>query len=112
MVHFYITNTFQYDYEVAENPEPWYLPSAKRLVTTNQGICYDMASVTSSLLREMQVPTHVVMGYAKNIDVYHAWNEVYIDKSWKIIDTTFDLGGISESPYKEPLDYTQVHYRF
>lgn len=112
MVHVYITNTFQYDYDVATNPEAWYLPSAQRLVTTKKGICYDMASLTSSLLREMQVPTHVVMGYAKNIDIYHAWNEVYIDKSWKIVDTTFDLGGMSKSPYKDSSDYTQVHYRF
>ena len=111
-VHTYITNTYQYDYELAENPEVWYLPSAKRLVSTGKGICYDLASLNASILREMGIPTRIVMGYPTDISIYHAWNEVYVNKSWKLVDTTVDLGTELESPFKDASDYNEVHYRF
>lgn len=111
-VHQYVTRSFSYDYELAENLEPWYLPDTKRLVQQQEGICYDFASLTSSLLREMNVPTRVVMGYPKDFDVYHSWNEVYVKRSWKVVDTTFDLGKNTRTPYKFSTNYPKADYRF
>ena len=111
-VHQYVTRSFSYDYELAENLEPWYLPDTKRLVQQQEGICYDFASLTSSLLREMNVPTRVVMGYPKDFDVYHSWNEVYVKRSWKVVDTTFDLGKNTRTPYKLSTNYPKADYRF
>lgn len=111
-VHAYLTMNYQYDDELSERAGDWYLPQASRLTQGNQGICYDFASLTASLLREMGVPTRLVMGYTKNVETYHAWNEVYIDKTWKVIDTTFDVGVKKNSPYKPSTDYRKVYYRF
>lgn len=111
-VHGYITKSFSYDYPLADNMETWFLPDMNRLMKKRQGICYDMASLTSSLLREMGVPTRVVMGYPKNVNIYHSWNEVYINQKWQVVDTTFDLGKKVKSPYKTFSNYSNVSYRF
>ena len=111
-VHAYLTKTYRYDDALARQAGDWYLPKASRLTQNKKGICYDFASLNASLLREMGVPTRVVMGYTKNVDEYHSWNEVYIGNTWKVVDTTFDAGLKKNSPYKPTKDYSKVYYRF
>lgn len=111
-VHAYLTKTYRYDEVLSRTAGDWYLPKASRLTQNKKGICYDFASLNASLLREMGIPTRIVMGYPKNVTEYHSWNEVYIDKSWKVVDTTFDIGLKKNSPYKSAKDYSKVYYRF
>lgn len=109
-VHEYVTKTYRYDYQRQGNQGSWYIPDYNRFMKNKKGTCYDIASLTSSLLREMKVPTRLTMGYPKG-DSYHAWNEVYVDKKWKVIDTTYDLQRKVSTPYKKASDY-KVKYRF
>ena len=57
------------------------------------------------MLRSIGIPCNIVSGYALGIDGVdtwaeltdtktqnHAWNEVYIDGRWVIVDTTWDCG--------------------
>lgn len=109
-VHEYVTKNFSYDYARENNQGAWYVPDYSRFMKNRMGTCYDMASLSGSLLREMGVPTRLVMGYPKNYG-YHAWNEVYVNGKWLVIDTTFDLQQRVKTPYKKATDY-KVSYRF
>lgn len=109
-VHSYVTRHFSYDYARENNQGDWYVPDYSRFMKNRMGTCYDMASLTSSLLREMGVSTRLVMGYPVDYG-YHAWNEVYVNGKWLVIDTTFDLQQKVKTPYKKASDY-KVSYRF
>lgn len=110
-VHQYITTQYHYDYDLESNTPDWYQPDYQRLSKYKKGICYDFASLNASLLREMGIPTRLVMGYPTNNSSYHAWNEVYINKKWRIVDVTYDLGSKTRSPYKSNTIYKKVSYR-
>lgn len=109
-VHSFITKRYRYDYQLEKNTPDWYQPDYRRLSAYQKGICYDFASLNASLLRAMGVPTKLVMGYPTNTSSYHAWNEVYVNKRWKVVDTTFDLGSKVKTPYKPSSVYKKVSY--
>lgn len=109
-VHRYVTRTFRYDHALRADTPDWYVPDYKRFMVTRKGICYDMASLTGSLLRSMGVPTRLVMGDVRGFG-YHAWNEVYVGKRWRTVDTTADLG-TTRGAYKSNTAYKQVRWRF
>ncbi|MFF2634397.1 transglutaminase domain-containing protein, partial [Microbacterium sp. NPDC058021] len=44
------------------------------------------------MMRSLDIPTKLVMGDSAYVDEYHAWNEVFLNGKWVIIDTTVDSG--------------------
>jgi transglutaminase-like putative cysteine protease len=44
------------------------------------------------MLRSQGIPTKMVKGYAKDSTIYHAWNEIYLEKEkrWIVVDVTSD----------------------
>ena len=50
------------------------------------------------MLRSLNIPTKLEMGYKNDIKTYHAWNKVYLKESdeWVIIDTTYDSAFVKE----------------
>jgi transglutaminase-like putative cysteine protease len=47
--------------------------------------------VFGGALRSLGIPARLVMGYPpEKPDLYHAWNEIYLDGKWVAVDTTFD----------------------
>lgn len=58
------------------------------IISNNKGICLDKAGVLASLLRCNKIPCKIDIGYIGNN--YHAWNEVYINDTWRLIDTTIE----------------------
>lgn len=101
LVHDYIVNNVRYDYDKAQNVKPGYLPSIDETMSSSKGICYDFASLNASMLRSLDIPTKLVMGYKSDIGSYHAWNEAYVDGEWVIIDATYDsILDENELPYE------------
>ncbi len=43
------------------------------------------------MLRSEGIQTKLIMGYRADTAVYHAWNEVYVDGNWQIVDLTLDV---------------------
>ncbi|WP_393966428.1 transglutaminase family protein [Exiguobacterium sp. S22-S28] len=82
-----------------------YLPNNSDTLRTKRGICYDFASLTAGLLRSQGIPTRLAMGTAKGIKGYHAWNEVYIDRQWRIIDVTRDVTERTTTQFQKRSDY-------
>lgn len=89
-VYEYIIGTIKYDHALASSELTGYLPDNNRTISGQQGMCYDYASLFASMLRSIGIPTKLVMGTSEYVEVYHAWNEVYLNGQWVTIDTTVD----------------------
>ena len=108
----YVTENIQYDSAKVFNLMYDYLPDIEKTYIEGSGICYDYASLYAAMLRSIGIPTKLVKGYtAENPDVYHAWNEVYINGEWIIIDTTLDasLPQGTVPMEKNAQDYAKVY---
>jgi len=110
-IYDYIVHNFSYDFNKTELPYD-YLPDIDKMMKDKKGICYDFSSLFASMLRSVGIPAKLVKGYGSKTKGYHAWNEVYIDGSWKLIDTSFDAQMVQEGQaftmYKDENHYTKV----
>jgi hypothetical protein len=84
----FVSGRFMYDYMGAllVSDAGTYLPNVDKTLETKKGICFDFAALVSCMLRVQGIPTKLVIGYADH--AYHAWNQVYIDGQWHLVDTT------------------------
>lgn len=96
LLYSYVVNKFAYDYDKASSLAnvTRYLPVIDKTYTAKKGICYDISSLLAGVLRKNGIPTKLVMGYTPNVSTYHAWNEVYYDGQWHVIDATYDIGAL------------------
>jgi len=93
-IHDYIVNNISYDYKKADKLSSDYTPEIDTILRDGKGICYDFSVLFAAMLRSRDIPAKMVKGYRDGIKEYHAWNEVYLDGSWKVIDTTLGAGAI------------------
>ncbi|NLG88168.1 MAG: transglutaminase domain-containing protein [Clostridiaceae bacterium] len=89
-IYRYIVSNIEYDYEKINNIDSRYVPDIEGTLKSKKGICYDYSALFASMLRSQGIPAKLVKGYTDKVDGYHAWNEVYIDGEWVVIDTTYD----------------------
>jgi transglutaminase-like putative cysteine protease len=90
VIHDYVIHNVAYDYEKATSLPKGYIPNPEDTLSDGLGICYDFAALTASMLRAVDVPTKLVKGNSTYTPVYHAWNEVYIDGEWVVVDASTD----------------------
>ena len=110
----YVTQNIDYDDEKVLDLLYNYLPDIEQTYVEGKGICYDYASLLAAMLRSINIPTKLVKGYASfDTTTYHAWNEVYLNGQWIIIDPTRDAAlrrsGMSYEPQKNADEYNTVH---
>ena len=110
----YIIQNITYDNDKVNALGYDYVPDIEQTYVDGKGICYDYASLLAAMLRSINIPTKLVKGYANSSPtVYHAWNEIYIDGEWLIIDTTHDSALLrSGQPFdleKDRADYSTVY---
>jgi hypothetical protein len=75
--------------------------SAAEVAASKQGDCSEFSVLTAAMCRAVGIPAEVVMGVAyvdefgnvKNSFGGHAWVQVYVDKRWYGIDSTFKSSG-------------------
>lgn len=78
---------------------------ASDVLSTGRAVCLGYANLYAALCRSIDIPCNVVTGYALGVgdgdsswntenlgttDGNHAWNEVYVDNRWIVVDTTWD----------------------
>lgn len=111
-VYDFVTSTIAYDDKLAKSAPVDYLPSVDRTLAAKKDICYGYSALFAAMLRSLDIPTKLVMGYSEYTDVYHAWNEVYVKGKWMTIDTTIDAGlKKGDKPvemYKDATKYTMT----
>lgn len=80
-VYRYVTGNIAYDKELAANIPTGYIPDVDRTMETGKGVCFDYASLMTSMLRSQGIPTKLEVGYSG--EAYHAWIDVYLkDAGW------------------------------
>ena len=80
-VYRYVTGNIAYDKELAANIPTGSIPDVDRTMDTGQGVCFDYASLMTSMLRSQGIPTKLEVGYSG--EAYHAWIDVYLkDAGW------------------------------
>ncbi|GAA0730918.1 hypothetical protein GCM10008905_32750 [Clostridium malenominatum] len=92
VIYNYIINNVSYDYNKAKNLPVDYVSSIEDTMKTSLGICYDYSVLLAAMLRSIDIPTKLIMGYKNDIKAYHGWNQVYLKDigKWVTIDTTYD----------------------
>ena len=120
-IYEFVVKNYTYDYEKANNINDIaktiaYIPNVSKVYSEKKGICYDYSVLLASMLRSVGIPTKVVTGYTPNATVYHAWNNVYANSRWNVIDSTYDAqmyrAKKSYSMYKNHNDYKDVVYTY
>lgn len=111
-IYEYIVNNIKYDYQNMNKLKSDYIPDIDKIIKSGKGICYDYSVLLAAMLRSCNIPTKLVKGYKDDIKEYHAWNEVYIDGDWIVVDTTYDAwalkNGISYSMEKDAKLYEKL----
>ena len=79
-IFLYISSNISYDYQLAATVKGGYIPNPDSTLRSKKGICFDYASLMAAMLRSQGIPTRLVIGYASP-DIYHAWNEIYIEET-------------------------------
>ncbi len=102
-LHDWICSYMYYNVDsIADEDAPPY--SAVEIVQTRSAVCLGFATLMAALCRSIDIPCNVVSGYALGVgedtewtdetvateEQNHAWNEVYADGRWIIVDTTWD----------------------
>lgn len=120
-VYGYIVDNIAYDQQKADSVQTGYLPDVDETLSSKKGICYDYSALLACMLRAKNIPTRLVMGYVSGVDVYHAWNEVYITDvgwvrtaiyfdgtNWQTADSTF--GAANAQAAGKDAEYTRVKW--
>nr|WP_315103805.1 transglutaminase-like domain-containing protein [uncultured Catonella sp.] len=120
-IYEFVVKNYSYDFTKAKNIDDIskaaaYIPNIAKVYSEKKGICYDYSILMASMLRSVGVPTKVVTGYTPNAKVYHAWNNVYANSKWNVMDTTYDAqmykAKTNYSMYKKFSDYKDVVYTY
>ncbi|OWF41862.1 kyphoscoliosis peptidase-like [Mizuhopecten yessoensis] len=74
-------------------------------------VCQGYADLFLSLCREVNVPAKTISGYAKGYghkagvaittktDTNHAWNVVFVNNEWRLVDCTWDAGHVGDNKF-------------
>jgi hypothetical protein len=109
----FVVQNVRYDFAKISSLTPDYIPIPDQTLQVLKGICYDYSSLFAAMKRSEGVPIKLVKGYSTLVEGYHAWNEVYINGKWIVVDTTVDAAFYNAkgtfSFAKSTVDYTKVY---
>ncbi len=103
-VYDFVVDTVAYDNDKAATVQSGYVPVLDDILACKKGICFDYAALMAGMLRSQGIPCRMVFGYTG--ELYHAWIDVWTEKSgwidgavffdgttWKRMDPTFASSG-------------------
>ena len=122
-IYTYVIKNITYDEEKAQNVFYGYIPEPDQTLSSGTGICFDYASLMTSMLRSQRIPTKLEVGYAG--EVYHAWISCYVDeigwidniiefdgKNWSLMDPTLAANNSSKNVKKYIGDGSKYHVKY
>ena len=108
-IHDWVAENIFYDFDAFYNGDLNGV-DAKSVLNSKKSVCAGYANLMAALIRCQGIPCRVQSGFALGIgeeqkwtsankykESNHAWNEVYVDERWIIIDATWD----SNNEYKD-----------
>jgi transglutaminase-like putative cysteine protease len=117
-IYNYVVTNISYDYAKAASVQSGYLPDLDQVISSKKGICFDYAALMTGMLRVLNIPCKLVVGYAGS--EYHAWISVWSQETgwidgaiyfngtnWQRMDPTFAASGSADSINK--ISYTSKY---
>ncbi len=101
-IHGWVTKNLAYDYQsyLAGNNQ---LVPASQTLNSKKGMCRDFSFVVAALARAAGLQARVVYGQAQVKDGWapqdHAWNEVFADCRWVVLDATWNSGFVKNGVF-------------
>ena len=101
-IHCWMTNNIQYDYKTYLSTDI-NIKNKRSILKKRKALCYDYSMLFKQLCEYSGIRAEIVTGYTKNpnVDICdtfflgdHAWNAVYINERWYLLDITWDAGFI------------------
>ena len=101
----YITKTFLYDHikAITMPTTGTYVPDLEQIMKTRKGICFDLAALVCCMMRSQGIPTQMIIGDTDR--GYHAWNKIYINNRWLLVDVTNKIAAMDIRRYSPKLYY-------
>lgn len=122
-IHDWVADYVYYDYDHYLNNAPLVAEKTMDVLEKRITVCEGYANLTRDLMRAANLPTLSVYGYALGISAEgrgwnevdhskanHAWNEVYVDGRWIIIDVTWDSENSYKNGQKTYKGYNYMHF--
>ncbi len=125
-LHDWICENIYYDQDSITdegNTAPY---TATQVLRERRAVCLGYANLYAAFLRSLDIPCNVVAGFGLGVgtgesrwddenvsstDSNHAWNEVYIDNRWIIVDPTWDSKNkISEGVKVRDNNYSHLYF--
>lgn len=110
-IYDYVVDNFTYDYDLAANVQPGYLPNLDQVLERKEGICFDYSALVTAMLRSQGIPARLEIGYYG--EEYHAWISKFCEeKGW--LDNWFHHNGYEWTrmdPTIESTDRREHHSR-
>ena len=105
-IYDYIVGLLSYDHEKAATVQKGYLPDVDATLRERKGICFDYSALFAAMLRAQDIPVRLAIGYVQPDNIYHAWNQVYLDGEWVWMDATFGpTSSYTEDNYTKERQY-------
>ncbi len=122
-IHNWVAANIYYDYDSFYGGEYGDV-DAKSVLASKKSVCAGYANLMSALIRSQGIPCRVQSGFALGIgeeqkwtsanmkkESNHAWNEVYVDGRWIIIDATWDSSNeYRDSKYIKGDSIKQIYF--
>ncbi len=108
-IHDYICENVSYDYDLYYNGgSPKYSESGwlEGVFFNKQAVCGAFADTFTSMCNIEGIICVTVKGSSKTDPSGHAWNKVYLDGNWYVVDTTFDIMTVKIRTLNELTSYT------
>jgi len=95
-IYNFVVENISYDFEHAETVDFGYIPDLSTILERRTGICFDIAALTTAMLRSQGIPAKLVVGYYYDPvigNTYHAWVSVFAEEDGWIGEHIFFTGG-------------------
>ena len=111
ILHDWIADNIAYDVE-AYFSDTETKSSGPSTLKQRRGVCYGYGSLMEEMCALAGIPCRTISGYGRgysfatgrNVDAdqdNHAWNAVYIDGRWHLVDVTWDAGHVDGRAYRK-----------
>lgn len=87
----WVATHIHYDFDALDRPQltrNWAIQGSREymIFRNRHGICYDYSRLLDAMLYIAGIPSRIMVSQ----DLYHAWNEAYVDGRWIFVDTTWN----------------------
>ena len=112
-VYTYLKYSMEYDEDFHDDKDISYIVDIAETYDSMSGTCYEFSVIFAAIMRSNGIPCKVVHGELGLLKQYHAWNEVYMDGEWKIVDLTLAVtsrsGTYISDIYEDETNYSRIY---